>query len=318
MLRLPQFSLSATQVRRSVASLAASSGMHALLLATLAVVVVKAHHAQSIEPAKARQTLPMSLGAPEGAGIDGSLMGATRPQQGDPTAPATPASELPAANGHFLLPSPIHLPSDPVALLPDSAAPLARIDSRTSSEEAQIEEQTDDKPAGGRGGGGAGYSFFGLQASGDRVVFVVDVSGSMKGRRLYRARQELTRSLESLRTDQQFFVIFFSDGALPMASDKMLPATSENVSETIKWLKRVDSGGGTNPLPGLLMAMQLDPDAIFLMTDGKFDPQIVWAVEQAKPVKPIPIYTISFASRSAEALLRAIAEQTGGDYRFVK
>ncbi len=279
------------------------------------------HHAQLLEPATVGQAPPMSLGTPEGAGIDGSLMGAMRPQQGDPTAPAIPASELPVASGDPLLPSPNLLTSDPVALLPESPAPLARIDSRTSSDEDRIEGQTDGKPAGGPGGGGngAGSSFFGLQASGDRVVFVVDVSGSMKGRRLYRARQELTRSLESLRTDQQYFVIFFSDaGRSPMPSDKMLPATPENVSETIKWLKRIDSGGGTNPLPGLLMAMQLNPDAIFLMTDGKFDPQIVWAVEQAKPVKPLPIYTISFASRSAEALLRAIAEQTGGDYRFVK
>ncbi len=149
-------------------------------------------------------------------------------------------------------------------------------------------------------------------------MFVVDISGSMKGRRFFRARSELERSIETLRADQQFFVIFFSGDALPMPSEQLLPATPSNVSQAIRWIKYVECGGGTNPLPGLIQAMALSPDAIFLLTDGKFDPQTVWEVSQAQPARPIPIYTIGFASRSAEKLLKAIAQETGGVYRFVK
>ncbi len=69
-----------------------------------------------------------------------------------------------------------------------------------------------------------------------------------------------------------------------MPTEKLLPATPENVTQTLDWLKYVECGGGTNPLPGLLMALQLRPDAIYLLTDGKFDPQIVWEVTQAEPL----------------------------------
>ena len=140
----------------------------------------------------------------------------------------------------------------------------------------------------------------------------------MKGRRFFRARSELERSIESLQKNQQFFAIFFNDGALPMPSDKLLPATEGNIGQTIHWIKYVECGGGTNPLSGLMMAIRLQPDAIYLLTDGKFDPQIVWEVAQAEPARPIPIYTISFASRSAEKLLKAIAKETGGVYRFAR
>ena len=90
---------------------------------------------------------------------------------------------------------------------------------------------------------GTGHSFFGLEATGDRVVFVVDISGSMNGRRFFRARNELRQLIESLRENQQFFVIFFNDSALPMPTEKLLPATPENVSRTVDWLKYIECGG---------------------------------------------------------------------------
>ena len=103
-----------------------------------------------------------------------------------------------------------------------------------------------------------------------------------------------------------------------MPSENCCRRRRDNISQTLHWLKYVECGGGTNPLPGLLLALQLRPDAIYLLTDGKFDPQVVWEVAQAEPAVPIPIYTISFASRTAEKLLKTIAKETGGIYRFVR
>ncbi|HEX4142577.1 MAG TPA: VWA domain-containing protein [Pirellulales bacterium] len=325
MFSLSRFGLPATHIRRTIASLAASSGMHALLLATLAVVVVKAHHAVPAERPQASLALPATSGALDSAGIDASLANATAPQHAARAATAGNTAQAPSLPYPF--PSALHVAIDPAALLPAEPSSLDRkellsADAMVADPRAPQNQQPMAAGAGvgaaGAGQGGTGHSFFGLEAAGDKVVFVVDISGSMSGRRFFRARNELRQSIENLRENQQFFVIFFNDGALPMPTEKLLPATRDNVNQTVDWLKYVECGGGTNPLPGLLLALQLHPDAIYLLTDGKFDPQVVWEVTQAEPPIPIPIYTISFANRTAEKLLKAIAKETGGSYRFVR
>jgi hypothetical protein len=44
---------------------------------------------------------------------------------------------------------------------------------------------------------------------------------------------------------------------------------------------------------------------------------VLLAVTQDPPGHRTPIYTIAFASKKAERLLQAIANETGGSYRFV-
>jgi Mg-chelatase subunit ChlD len=166
-------------------------------------------------------------------------------------------------------------------------------------------------------GGAGGSSFFGLNADGNRVVFVLDVSGSMHGRRMRRAQKELRHTLESLKPSQKFYIVFFSDGALPMPAAGLLSATSDNVAQAWQWVQQAQCGGGTNPLPALLLALELKPDAIYLMTDGKFSGQVLLAATQDPPGHRTPVNTIAFASKKAERLLQAIANETGGSYRFV-
>jgi von Willebrand factor type A domain len=324
MLRLPNFGPPAAHFRRGIAALTASSGMHALVLAALAFAIVKTHRVESPETVTTSLVVPSGGGAGDGTDVDGSLANATLPQPGGRAAPLEAATDLTTPSGRLIFPTAVPNPADATGLLSAQSSSLEKIELLSVEESAsEVSAPAQQLAAGnggaaGEGGDGTGHSFFGLEASGEKVVFVVDISGSMHGRRFYRARNELQRSIETLREGQQFFVIFFNNDALPMPADKLLPATSSNISQTVQWLKYVECGGGTNPLPGLIMALQLHPDSIYLLTDGKFDPQIVWEVTQAEPPVPIPIYTISFASRSAEKLLRAIATETGGAYRFVK
>ncbi len=149
------------------------------------------------------------------------------------------------------------------------------------------------------------------------MVFVVDVSGSMHGKRIRRAQTELRQTLEALKPTQKFYIVFFSDGAVPMPASGLLPATRENVALACQWVQAAECGGGTNPLPALLMALELRPDAIYLMTDGKFPVDVLAAATQQPPGHRTPVSTIAFASKKAERLLQAIASETGGDYRFV-
>lgn len=161
-------------------------------------------------------------------------------------------------------------------------------------------------------------SFFGIEAGGKSFVFVVDLSGSMAGHRFRFAKAELRRSLEKLSADQRYYIVFFNTVALPMPSSEMLNATQQNRARTIRWISQVQTGGFTNPWPALQVALDLEPDAIFFLTDGEFDPLVVERIEPASTSDSTPIHTIAFQSRDGEELLKAISRKTRGTYRFVK
>lgn len=172
------------------------------------------------------------------------------------------------------------------------------------------------------GGGGSGESegsaeFLGVRLEGASFVFIVDRSGSMRGQRFVRAKNELRRTIASLQSDQSYYVIFFSDGPLPMPARDLVSPTPENLRLLEKWLRRIDCGGDTNPLAALELAIALRPDAIYMLSDGEFDPRIPKAIAARQGSQPVPINTIGFVSREGEPMLRELAADSGGSYRFV-
>ncbi len=130
------------------------------------------------------------------------------------------------------------------------------------------------------------------------------------------------RSVNQLNSRQSFFVIFFDNNHYPMFTPKkpaetsMLPAAKTNIARLQKWVDGFQGGGSTDPLDSLLFALKLRADAIFLLTDGGFEPQIVQTVTQQNRRKT-PINTIGFIHRAGEPLLKEIAKKNHGRYRFV-
>jgi von Willebrand factor type A domain len=209
-----------------------------------------------------------------------------------------------------------------------------------------VASQIDKKLASTIGRGGAGFSeagdgpdawsgrgslsglekgFFGIGDTGTTFIYVVDCSDSMNERgKFKRARYELIRSLEQLSQDQRYFVIFYSDIAYPMDAEEPVTATEEHVAQTSEWIDGVEPTGGTNPLPALVMALALWPDAIYFLSDGKFDAQVIQELRgrnrdnRRLALTAIPIHTIAFGDRLAEGLMKTISRNSGGRYRFVK
>lgn len=162
--------------------------------------------------------------------------------------------------------------------------------------------------------------FFGLESRGDAFVYVVDSSQSMRGRRFERACAELRRSIEELNRRQRFYVFFFSDRAYPMFAGRSrgpIPATRRNKRQLYAWMQTVGLVGHTDPLGAVLGGLRFEPDALFLLTDGRFERSAAEriAFNNRRPVTPI--LTIGFEDRGGEVLLKQIAEENGGTYRFV-
>ena len=102
----------------------------------------------------------------------------------------------------------------------------------------------------GLGGGVGTLKFFGSAETGRSFVFVVDCSGSMQGRRIERALEELTASMGQLKDRQQFFIVFFNGEAIPLFNEsrpKLHRATLRTRRRTENWLKQVTAGGSTHP-----------------------------------------------------------------------
>jgi hypothetical protein len=175
----------------------------------------------------------------------------------------------------------------------------------------------------GMGGGGKG-SFVGTGAKGRTFVYVVDCSESMlNDQRFERARTELLEAVGRLSPEQRFFVILFNDNSLPMDADAPVPATKEEISRLREWLGSAMPATGTVPLPSLLYALGLDPDAIYFLSDGEFDPNTLYELRaknrgSQRRKKAVPIHTISLGNLGNENLMKIIARISGGKYRYVK
>jgi len=175
----------------------------------------------------------------------------------------------------------------------------------------------------GLAGGTGETSFFGVSSSGTRFAYIVDRSGSMsEGTKMAVAKRELARSIESLPDYAHFFVAMFSNGVtVPSFQDDWMRAKPTMVARVIRWLNsEVDPGGGTEPREAfqLIFSLEVRPDVIFFLTDGQiggFTAEELAAMNGRG--RRVVINTIAFGDPSSQELLKTIAAQSGGVYRFV-
>lgn len=193
-------------------------------------------------------------------------------------------------------------------------------------------------------------NFFGTHAYGNTFVYVLDISGSMKGRRLLRAKRELVKSIRGLSDESLFHVVLFSEGVLNFGNEPGLrPATRSNKRLFEQWIARVVGQNGTLPGPALKIASELRPDHVFFLSDGDFEirDEATNPVQSlidllAKPnafssnpfqkslidnyvpksvldsfAPEIVIHTFAYENMAGFKTLKQIAEEHGGTYRFV-
>ena len=174
-------------------------------------------------------------------------------------------------------------------------------------------------------------SFLGVEASGSKFVFVVDRSGSMGGARWMQARQELINSIRGLSETQEFFIVLYNHKAstmLGMLGDELqlVQANAENLDKVEQWLYRQTPGGNTSPRNAMRIAMDLEPDSIYLLSDGEFRDGTVEDLQKRNRHKKgerrgmvkTAVHCISFKSLSGAPTLQLIAQQNNGSYVFVQ
>jgi hypothetical protein len=177
----------------------------------------------------------------------------------------------------------------------------------------------------------AKIQFCGVEGGGNHFVYLVDSSGSM-GDAFESARGELIRSIEFLKAEQRFYVVFFdAESEYMRLSDagqdepRSVYATEENKAALSRWAMRISMDRGRAPYDPLRFALNLKPDVVFLLSDGEFPQGIEDLLKEENKVEnlfgdrhPICIvHTIGYHSKEGESRMRRIAQQNQGQYRHI-
>ncbi len=185
--------------------------------------------------------------------------------------------------------------------------------------------------------------FFGVQLETERIVFVVDVSGSMQEAikdqgygggsstgggtggptRLDAAKGELRQALEKLEEDAYFNILSFSGGVNAL-SKRMGKAQGKHLEQAKEFVSRMTPGGGTNIYGGFETAFADElVDTIIFLSDGQpsegetTDPIVI--AERVKAWNAGRNVTVHCVSIGIDlGLLRQIAQDNGGEYTFIR
>lgn len=104
------------------------------------------------------------------------------------------------------------------------------------------------------------------------VTFILDVSGSMMGVPIAISKDVIERTLDRLRPDDHFNLVYFAGGNAQLW-ERARRNTPENVAEAKRFLAGVNAGGGTEMLAGVRRALAAHHEPEFLqmfvfLTDG--------------------------------------------------
>jgi HEAT repeat protein len=213
---------------------------------------------------------------------------------------------------------------------------------RKTAEERKEAEEADQRKG--------GTTFYGITTRSKRLVYVLDMSGSMaegeiaaKGStgggtthtKFWIAKKELKASIASLADDALFDIIVFADG-VKIWKPQLVMATKEVKAEALKWIenpREVIAVGATNIFDALEKAFELagrgavdkrynlNVDTIMFMSDGQanrgriLEPGAILAeIARMNEHKKVCINTVGVGKGHDAELMKRLARLNGGTY----
>lgn len=166
-----------------------------------------------------------------------------------------------------------------------------------------------------------------LKVTGRRVVYLVDASGSMRrssgaGTRLDGARQAVMQSLLNLPNDTQFNVLYFATQTESFRP-QLSYANAATKREATRFLQEEPNleRNETDLLAALRTALQMQPDAVWVVTDGDtqgFSWNILLQTRRCRknfaPEATISVVGVQVGADD-EDLLRKLSVQNDGAYQ---
>lgn len=147
-------------------------------------------------------------------------------------------------------------------------------------------------------------------------VFILDISGSMKGKYATLA-EGVSRSLKNLKPEDRFRIVLFNSQSSELTKGFM-NATDKNVKKYIDAVSAVEPNQGTNLYAGLKLGLKsLDSDrtsSLILVTDGVANVGITHQKQFLKLIKThdVRLFTFIMGNSANQPLLKALTRESHG------
>ncbi|XP_029455291.1 inter-alpha-trypsin inhibitor heavy chain H3-like isoform X2 [Rhinatrema bivittatum] len=168
------------------------------------------------------------------------------------------------------------------------------------------------------------------------VVFVIDISGSMMGRKIQQTKEALLKISEDISEDDYFdFIIFNSN--IKLWKKSLVKATKKNIAASKAFVSELNAAGGTNINEAVLSAVQLLDEGhsnktfpatsvsiIILLTDGSPNVGVTNLAAIRANVKQaiggrftLSLYCLGFGQSLDYNFLETLALENGGIARRI-
>ncbi|XP_046575538.1 inter-alpha-trypsin inhibitor heavy chain H4-like isoform X3 [Haliotis rubra] len=161
------------------------------------------------------------------------------------------------------------------------------------------------------------------------VIFVIDISGSMGGRKIEQTRDAMKQILQQLSSVDFFNIILFNSEVVVWQSGPQ-QATSNNIQSAQSYVdQKVKAGGRTNINSGLLDALGIlfknkinKADIIVFLTDGEPSAGVTDVLKIHKNVKGlnegrVAVFSLGFGQGVNFKFLEQISLENGGFARRI-
>lgn len=172
----------------------------------------------------------------------------------------------------------------------------------------------------------AGYaSYYGIPVRSNRVVFVIDTSGSMspvsgtgKKSKMQKAQENLIGTIKALESKVGFTVIAFAS-TNDVFEDELIRASKGNKKKAENWILDLKPGGGTMLMNALDAALAVEKvDTLFVLSDGAPNgdrDEILRIITERNRFDRVRINTIGIqVGGTTAAFMRELAEKNYGEF----
>jgi Ca-activated chloride channel family protein len=159
------------------------------------------------------------------------------------------------------------------------------------------------------------------QITSREMVFVLDTSGSMSGQPIEASKTFMQNAMKSLRPDDFFRIIRFSDNASEYASAPV-HATPGNIKDGLKYINSLSTSGGTNIPMAISQAFAPKEQEgtlriVVFLTDGYIGNEASVLKQIASTIGNARIYAFGVGSSVNRYLLAEMGRRGRGFTRFI-
>lgn len=166
-------------------------------------------------------------------------------------------------------------------------------------------------------------TFYGMKVHSRKMVFVLDISGSMN---IPFAKMNLRNAYATLGAKERFAIVCYDNRIFYWPRSKqLLPATRRNKARADAWLRELSGGGQTNIYDALKKAFEISSngtaaDTFYFLSDGRPTASvrnvdlILKAVRQWNRRERVKVHTIGIGDHD-RYLMENVAKENRGIYR---